>query len=234
MLGLLIQTTFRSVRTSRHSLLSFPPLTPSWASEERCRQMLPCILLLAAVITSVGARNLSTLSIPGDGRASLTHYDLPSTAIAACGCSPTSSEYPTAALNQAAFGSTISCGQQLRRGPRASHRLTIPALQLRSRVWTLLQPDPSLCISSYTAIRAARGEPHGAHGQNHGQSFGKGAGAEGAGRLSRAQVMKLTFGRLANTGQVPVRCMVQCHGNGAEQVSKPSKEALGARLERSS
>ncbi|ORY92589.1 RlpA-like double-psi beta-barrel-protein domain-containing protein-containing protein [Leucosporidium creatinivorum] len=70
----------------------------------------PVLLLLSWSLFATAAGNLSTLAIPNEGTASLTHYDLPPTAIAACGCSNTSSEYPTAALNQAAYGSTVSSG----------------------------------------------------------------------------------------------------------------------------
>jgi hypothetical protein len=83
----------------------------------------PVLVLLSRSLFATASGNLSTLAIPNEGTASLTHYDLPPTAIAACGCSSTSSEYPTAALNQAAYGSTISCklssAQKARRGPRS-------------------------------------------------------------------------------------------------------------------
>jgi len=45
----------------------------------------------------------------------MTHYTLPTGFIAACGCTPNSTYYPTAALNQMAYGSSTSygpaCGQ---------------------------------------------------------------------------------------------------------------------------
>ncbi|KAG1900762.1 RlpA-like double-psi beta-barrel-protein domain-containing protein-containing protein [Suillus fuscotomentosus] len=50
-----------------------------------------------------------------DGYATMTHYSLPENFIAACGCTSTSTDYPTAAMNQMAYGSSTSygpaCGQ---------------------------------------------------------------------------------------------------------------------------
>ncbi|KAG1748974.1 RlpA-like double-psi beta-barrel-protein domain-containing protein-containing protein [Suillus paluster] len=50
-----------------------------------------------------------------DGYATMTHYSLPENFIAACGCTTTSTNYPTAAMNQMAYGSSTSygpaCGQ---------------------------------------------------------------------------------------------------------------------------
>lgn len=50
-----------------------------------------------------------------DGYATMTHYSLPENFIAACGCTSTSTNYPTAAMNQMAYGSSTSygpaCGQ---------------------------------------------------------------------------------------------------------------------------
>ncbi|KAF8348302.1 RlpA-like double-psi beta-barrel-protein domain-containing protein-containing protein [Amanita rubescens] len=50
------------------------------------------------------------ISYPSSGIASLTHYQLPSGYIAACGCVPGSTNYPTAALSQMAYGSSTSYG----------------------------------------------------------------------------------------------------------------------------
>lgn len=44
------------------------------------------------------------------GNATLTHYDLPQDYIASCGCVGHSSYYPTAAINQLAYGSSTSFG----------------------------------------------------------------------------------------------------------------------------
>lgn len=50
-----------------------------------------------------------------DGYATMTHYSLPANFVAACGCTSTSTNYPTAAMNQMAYGSSTSygpaCGQ---------------------------------------------------------------------------------------------------------------------------
>ena len=40
----------------------------------------------------------------------MTHYTLPENFIAACGCTAASTHYPTAALNQMAFGSSTAYG----------------------------------------------------------------------------------------------------------------------------
>jgi len=47
---------------------------------------------------------------PPSGFATMTHYDLPLDYIASCGCTPSSTHYPTAALSQLAFGSTTAYG----------------------------------------------------------------------------------------------------------------------------
>ncbi|GAA5987966.1 hypothetical protein JCM5350_007838 [Sporobolomyces pararoseus] len=63
--------------------------------------------LLAAVAE---AKNISTISIPSFGSASLTHTILPLDVITSCGCSKGASYFPTAALSQAAYGSSIASG----------------------------------------------------------------------------------------------------------------------------
>ena len=45
-----------------------------------------------------------------DGYATLTHYTLPQNFIAACGCTTASTDHPTAAMNQMAYGSSTSYG----------------------------------------------------------------------------------------------------------------------------
>jgi len=45
-----------------------------------------------------------------DGYATMTHYTLPPNFVAACGCTPSSTDYPTAAMNQMAYGSSTSYG----------------------------------------------------------------------------------------------------------------------------
>ncbi|KAF9452711.1 hypothetical protein P691DRAFT_756102 [Macrolepiota fuliginosa MF-IS2] len=50
------------------------------------------------------------IDYPSDGLATLTHYTLPKDYIASCGCTPSSTHYPTAALSQMAYGSSNSYG----------------------------------------------------------------------------------------------------------------------------
>ncbi|KIJ19059.1 hypothetical protein PAXINDRAFT_70510 [Paxillus involutus ATCC 200175] len=45
-----------------------------------------------------------------DGYATMTHYTIPQGFIAACGCTGDSTDYPTAAMNQMAYGSSTSYG----------------------------------------------------------------------------------------------------------------------------
>jgi hypothetical protein len=49
---------------------------------------------------------------PAQGRASLTHYDMPYDYVASCGCVGLSTKYPTAALNALAYASSESYGPQ--------------------------------------------------------------------------------------------------------------------------
>ncbi|EJD52404.1 hypothetical protein AURDEDRAFT_158132 [Auricularia subglabra TFB-10046 SS5] len=44
------------------------------------------------------------------GYATMTHYDLPLDYVASCGCAPASTHYPTVALSQLAFGSSVAFG----------------------------------------------------------------------------------------------------------------------------
>ncbi|KAF8482653.1 RlpA-like double-psi beta-barrel-protein domain-containing protein-containing protein [Russula ochroleuca] len=50
------------------------------------------------------------LQYPASGIATMTHYTLPENDIASCGCTAESTHYPTAALNQMAFGSSTAFG----------------------------------------------------------------------------------------------------------------------------
>jgi len=50
------------------------------------------------------------IQYPNSGIATMTHYTLPEDYIASCGCTAQSTHYPTAALNQMAFGSSTSYG----------------------------------------------------------------------------------------------------------------------------
>ena len=47
---------------------------------------------------------------PDDGTATLTHYTLPDGYIASCGCTGASTQYPTAAMSQYAYGSSTAYG----------------------------------------------------------------------------------------------------------------------------
>jgi len=50
------------------------------------------------------------IQYPADGFASMTHYTMPSDYVASCGCTADSSQFPTAAMSQMAFGSSTSYG----------------------------------------------------------------------------------------------------------------------------
>jgi len=50
------------------------------------------------------------IQYPANGFATMTHYTLPEDYIASCGCAGQSTHFPTAALNQMAFGSSTSYG----------------------------------------------------------------------------------------------------------------------------
>ncbi|KJA20694.1 hypothetical protein HYPSUDRAFT_42752 [Hypholoma sublateritium FD-334 SS-4] len=50
------------------------------------------------------------IEYPDFGVATLTHYTLPSGFVAACGCTPASTGFPTAALSQMAYGSSTAYG----------------------------------------------------------------------------------------------------------------------------
>jgi len=73
--------------------------------------MLSVFSLFSAVSWAAG-RALATdwIDYPPNGIATLTHYELPLDYIAACGCTATSTHYPTAALSQMAYGSSTGYG----------------------------------------------------------------------------------------------------------------------------
>ncbi|KAI0268753.1 RlpA-like double-psi beta-barrel-protein domain-containing protein-containing protein [Gloeopeniophorella convolvens] len=50
------------------------------------------------------------IQYPDSGIATMTHYTLPQDYVASCGCTGESTHYPTAALNQMAFGSSTAYG----------------------------------------------------------------------------------------------------------------------------
>ncbi|KAF8160778.1 RlpA-like double-psi beta-barrel-protein domain-containing protein-containing protein [Crassisporium funariophilum] len=63
------------------------------------------LLLLVTTIT-----NAQWIDYPGNGLATMTHYGLPSGFVASCGCTGASTNYPTAALSQMAYGSSANYG----------------------------------------------------------------------------------------------------------------------------
>lgn len=50
------------------------------------------------------------IDYPADGFATITHYEIPRDYVASCGCTPSSTHYPTAALSQMAYGSSRAYG----------------------------------------------------------------------------------------------------------------------------
>ncbi|GBE80668.1 predicted protein [Sparassis crispa] len=67
--------------------------------------LLAFLLGLAAVATRA-----QWIDYPADGTATLTTYSLPENYIAACGCTADSTHYPTAAMSQMAYGSSMAYG----------------------------------------------------------------------------------------------------------------------------
>ncbi|GAA5836193.1 hypothetical protein JCM3766R1_001991 [Sporobolomyces carnicolor] len=65
------------------------------------------VVVVAAV---ANGKNISTIPIPASGSASLTHTILPLDVITSCGCAKAASYYPTAALSQSAYGSSVASG----------------------------------------------------------------------------------------------------------------------------
>jgi hypothetical protein len=72
---------------------------------------------------------MSWIAYPPGGRATLTHYSLPTDYVAACGCTPASTHYPTAALSQMAFGSSTAYGQCPLSPPGSSHLALRPGMR---------------------------------------------------------------------------------------------------------
>jgi hypothetical protein len=72
------------------------------------------LILVACHYNFVLADNSSVwINYPNDGLATMTHYDLPRDWITACGCTASSTHYPTAALSQMAYGSSNAYGGQI-------------------------------------------------------------------------------------------------------------------------
>nr|VWO99408.1 Histone acetyltransferase [Ganoderma boninense] len=84
--------------------------------------MIPVPLLVHTLLSLVCLLSVSTptratewIDYPDNGTATLTHYTLPNGYIAACGCTGASTQYPTVAMSQYAYGSSTgygpSCGR---------------------------------------------------------------------------------------------------------------------------
>lgn len=67
-------------------------------------------VLLLYLPTLVVSSQSPWIEYPDTGTATMTHYTLPSGFVAACGCTPSSTDYPTAALSQMAYGSSTAFG----------------------------------------------------------------------------------------------------------------------------
>lgn len=72
--------------------------------------MLPLVWAFLPFLALVSAQ---WIEYPDFGVATLTHYTLPSGFVAACGCTPASTGFPTAALSQMAYGSSTAYGAPL-------------------------------------------------------------------------------------------------------------------------
>jgi hypothetical protein len=68
------------------------------------------IIFLSFKLPRIWASESQWIDYSSDGYATMTHYTLPENFIAACGCTPSSTDYPTAAMNQMAYGSSTSYG----------------------------------------------------------------------------------------------------------------------------
>ncbi|KAA1474032.1 hypothetical protein DENSPDRAFT_780689 [Dentipellis sp. KUC8613] len=66
------------------------------------------IVILSCLVST--AQATQWIDYPSSGVATMTHYTLPNNYIASCGCTADSTHYPTAALNQMAFGSSTAYG----------------------------------------------------------------------------------------------------------------------------
>ncbi|GJE92162.1 hypothetical protein PsYK624_083150 [Phanerochaete sordida] len=77
--------------------------------------MRPPLAALALALAWIPTTLAQWIQYPPEGTATLTHYTLPEDYIAACGCTAKSTHYPTAAMSQAAYGSSTAygpgCGQ---------------------------------------------------------------------------------------------------------------------------
>jgi hypothetical protein len=75
--------------------------------------MLPPEAFAFFLFSSATLQVSAWIDYPANGFATMTHYDLPRDDVAACGCTPSSTHYPTVALSQMAFGSSKAYGMFL-------------------------------------------------------------------------------------------------------------------------
>jgi hypothetical protein len=68
------------------------------------------LTLLIFLSPPLFVRATQWIQYPESGTATMTHYTLPEDYIVSCGCTGRSTHYPTAALNQRAYGSNSSYG----------------------------------------------------------------------------------------------------------------------------
>ncbi|KAK0212821.1 RlpA-like double-psi beta-barrel-protein domain-containing protein-containing protein [Desarmillaria ectypa] len=65
---------------------------------------------LVVLLFSILLETAAWINYAADGTATMTHYELPENYVASCGCTPSSTHYPTAALSQMAYGSSTAYG----------------------------------------------------------------------------------------------------------------------------
>ncbi|PBK91506.1 hypothetical protein ARMGADRAFT_1166331 [Armillaria gallica] len=65
---------------------------------------------LLVLLFSILLETAAWINYNADGTATMTHYGLPENYVASCGCTPSSTHYPTAALSQMAYGSSAAYG----------------------------------------------------------------------------------------------------------------------------
>ncbi len=75
-----------------------------------CLFTLTVFYILFVFAPFVCANTTEWIQYPDAGTATMTHYSLPQDYIASCGCTGQSTHFPTAALNQMAYGSSTAYG----------------------------------------------------------------------------------------------------------------------------
>jgi len=93
-------------------LCPFPSFTKMLSCNNLSATPLPQLLSFVFTFLSFLPRIWASawIDYSTDGYATMTHYSLPQNFIAACGCTTTSTDYPTAAMNQMAYGSSANYG----------------------------------------------------------------------------------------------------------------------------